>query len=485
MAFWEAFVSGACCDQSPSRRIRKAAVIFLMSWLAVVLSVSGQEYQQLPVDETVGGGQAALFGTLNSGGGDAAQIETFLKSYYLARWTVPDNYRQLHSFRSELLDAGLAMSSAGRTAFYGAAMVQLSEMAKNTSMAPAVRYNAVLTMAMMDESNSGDRPVPYGGAVPALVDLASAAANQPDYIVLGALIGLARQAALGIPDEGNRKAAVDLFLETLEPSYASKRHFDPDIAVWLQCRAVEGLSAFKSVSGYGEGTRILDTLRRLIEEPKTDLTILNEALRGLGEINLAEAADYDFAPLARSLAKCYRVLMEKEVRYIEIESLRGQIGTGSAMSMNSMGGMGGMGTAPRASGGAARPGESGNQDTSQVELVISEIVYGTDSLSAAMTGSDGKSGVAAVLKEDDAESKALFDDVLARIEKMKTYLTYGEDSLKDDFDPKSLRPSASTGGGTLFKVEVPGIKDYLEEQIQSFQDASSAWEESETSSGRP
>lgn len=452
---------------------------------AAISAVSGQEYQQLPVDEALGGGQAALFGTLNSGGGDAAQIETFLRSYYLARWTVPDNYRLLHLFRSELLDAGLAMSSAGRTAFYSAAIVQLSEMARNVAMAPAVRYNAVLTIAMMDESNSGDRPVPYGGAVPVLADLAQAAANQPDYIVLGALIGLARQAALGIPDEGNRKAAVDLFLDTLEPSYVSKRHFDPDIAVWLQCRAVEGLSAFRSVSGYGEGTRILDTLRRLIEEPKTDLTILNAALRGLGQINLSEAADYDFSSLARSLAKCYRVLMEKEVRFIEIESLRGQLGTGGITAMNSMGAMGGMGTASRTLGRTGRPGESGSQDTSQLELVISEIVYGTDSLSAAIVGEDGKSGVIAVLKEDDAESKALFEDILARVDKMKTYLTYGEISLEDDFDPRSIRPAAFAGGGDSFKVEIPGIKDYLEEQIMSFRDVSDGWNGSETSPGRP
>lgn len=466
-------------------RLVRNGVLFLLAGVVSAPLLWGQVYQQLPVDEAAGGEQSALFQSLRSGAGEAGQVDSFLKNFYLARWTVPDNFRQLHTLRAELLSEGLAMSGAGRTTFFTAALAQLSEMAKNGALAPSVRYNAVLTIASMNESENEQTQVPYGPAVPALVNLATAAGNQPDYIVLGALLGLARQAAFGIPDVGNRKAAVDIFLEILEPSFAQKRNFDAEMAVWLQCRAVEGLAAFKSVSGYGEGTRILDTFRRLIEEPKTDLSILDEALTGLGGINLADAADYDYAALARSLAKCSRTLMEKETSYIETESLRDQLGTGSMGAARSMGGMGemggsesgGMNAMPRRQTSGAVPGRTSDAtsgDTAQLESVMAQIAIDLDSIQAAIRGENGQGGVMAVLKEDDTESKAILDDTLARIEKTRLFLTYGEMSLEDDFNPKLVRLPVARRGVKNFMVDITGIKEYLNDQILATRDLSPA-----------
>ena len=431
--------------------------------VSVVVESSAQEYRQDTVNETVGGEQSSIFQSLQTGAGNPDQVQTFLKDYYLARWTVHDNARYVHTYRAELVGDAATMSASGRATFLGASIEQLSALIAAEDVAPAVRFNAVLAIGELNESGqAGGTETPYAPAIPALVGFCAADKKLPDYIVLGALIGLVRHAALGISDDAARQSVVQVFLDTLEPSYDRKHNFSQEITAWLQQKAVMGLAAFRSPSGGGEGTRILDTFRRIIEEPSGDYQLQNLSARGISEMNFENLGDYDVAGLAHSMLNLILSLSKKEVNFIEKESIRGQYG-----SKQKVGGAGTMGI------GAAQPaGGATLAETVNLELVLGQVKYDLESVRMAISGSEGGAGVQSLVKEDDAESKALLNTILSEINKTVLFLDFGPDSLAEDFDPKKIKTPGGRRNQKVYSVDTPMVKEFISDQVIHYRELS-------------
>ena len=77
---------------------RTAATV--LAALCLFLSVgllSAQEYKEASVDDGLAGQKASTIGS-----NDSAKIKDFLTKYYLARWTVRDNGREIHKYVAEL-----------------------------------------------------------------------------------------------------------------------------------------------------------------------------------------------------------------------------------------------------------------------------------------------------------------------------------------------------------------------------------------------
>ena len=436
-----------------------AVISLLLFLLFCSAPLFGQGYKENPVNESLAAGKTSAISS-----GNQEQIRTFLKDYYLARWTVYDNARLLHNFRKELTTDAASLSGGSKTAFINESIAQLAALAEDSTIAPAVRFNAVLAIGSFNESDQEGAEVPFAPAALKLVELCDAGKKMPDYIVLGALIGLERHAELGIKDEAALKKVVDLFLSTLEISFDRKYGFSQEVVSAMQQKAAAGLAAMKSPAGVGSGTLVLDTFRRLIEDPKTDTFLQDIAAQGIGTMNYEGLADYDFSALAALLPPLLLNLTEQEIEFIETESFRGEIKMGNAPAMGAGAALGPnsgpVGMTTSASGAA------------NIETVLGRIKYDLDSVRIAVSGRDGKGGVRAQLKEDDP-NRPVLDAMLLEIEKTNLYLDFGEYSLMEGFDPKKVRlPARNPRTPKVYYVTVPDISYFLKRQQERYSDFS-------------
>ncbi len=402
----------------------------------------------------------------------------------LEEWTKPEKVKELHKLREQLVNrSGSGMSAQERAS----SLAALEDLAKDSNVSPAVRYNAVIAIGQFQEG--GNRLMDK--AVDSLLALTSTDAKSPDYLLLAALIGLMQHTSEGISSEETRSQVVDAFLSVLEPSFAKQRGYETDVALCLQCRALQGLALLKSPSGTGNGTAILDTFRRIIDDPKSDITLLDEAMRGLGSIDYKTLPeDYDIQSLVHSAALLYKNLLNKEISMIDMDLLQGDLSTGNGMTGMGMGRGLGMGRessfSSRRTGGVSGgapggPNASGapgaDADDSQLERILAQIAYDLDSLKLFLQGEDGHGGISAALKENDSDARQVVDSLLNQIENTQTYFIYGDEALTSDFDPKNYKLKVSKKGPKVFEVDISSVQDFLEDQKPAAEAAASRLEQ--------
>ena len=380
-------------------------------------------------------------------------------------WSSADQANNIHLLRRDAVAAAASMGDQERSAF----LTKLADLAKDGTKTPAIRFNAAL--AIGEISDSGDKPC--AAAAPVLQGLLAEDAKQPDFILLASLLGMVRQASADGISDANKAIVVDSLTNILDPALAKKRNLQPQIASRLQALAVKGLAALKSVSGHGDGTRVLDTFVRIAKDPASDLALLDEALLGIAGIDLKAAAEsgVDVKPLVEVIDTAYSTIITKEISMIEMQTIQGQVssnpgmrtmggmggpggpgGPGGMNPMNNMGGMGGMN---------AGMGMNGAGSQEELEMTVAQCSYDVDCVKRAVKAVTGALG-----EEDDvlaASLKKLGD----RAEKTTSFIAYGEQALDDNFDPNAkenrLRP-AGKNDQVMLPITIVGLKAFLENQ---------------------
>lgn len=376
-------------------------------------------------------------------------------------WSSAEQANNIHLMRRDAVAAASSMSDQERSSF----LTKLADLAKDGKNTPAVRFNAAL--AIGEISDSGDKPC--AAAAPIMQGLLAEDAKQPDFILLASLLGMVRQASGEGISDANKAIVVDSLTNILDPALAKKRNIQPQIANRLQALAVRGLAALKSVSGYGDGTRVLDTFVRIAKDPASDLALLDEALLGIAGIDLKAAADsgVDVTPLVEVIDTAYSTIITKEISMIEMQTIQGQVssnpgmrtmggmggpgGPGGMNPMNNMGGMGGMN---------AGMGMNGAGSQKELEMTVAQITYDVDCVKRAVQS------LSDALGEDDALASSL-KKLGDRAEKTTNFIAYGDLALDDDFDPTAkenrLRP-AGKNDEIVLPVTIVGLKAFLENQ---------------------
>ena len=129
-------------------------------------------------------------------------------------------------------------------------------LANNPSYHPAVRYNAVLILGMLDEqygidSGAGRRPPkPYPQANVLLTQIVNAAADDkavPPSLVFGALQGLERHAQFKDSLPPDAVTAMTAALLKLVNREKPLQEMDPDVYSWMRLRAASALSRLGTV----------------------------------------------------------------------------------------------------------------------------------------------------------------------------------------------------------------------------------------------
>ena len=425
--------------------------LLLASVLTFALSGTlSAQYQEMPVDDSLASQKDAVIRS-----GNQEDIRNFLNKYYLARWTIRENFRQIYQFRKDLSQDVASLSGQSKKNCQNVLVEVLAEMTRNNQLAPAVRYNTALLLGSLNDQEN-DPATPYADALPTMLSFLSADAQSPDYVILAILINLDRYAALGIADPAQKKEAIQALVEVLEPAYGKKRGFNEDVTTWLQLKAVEGLSEFHSASGGAEGTVILDTFLRLLTDKSVDSMIQGNALRGIGGIDFEGMDQYDFAPLVTVIARYAVEVCRKESTFIDEENIRNQVSVTSTARTGATGGRGGV-------------------DSSGVETVVARVKFDLDNLRQGISGTSGRGGVLARLTaENQAPLKEALEAILEKIDETNNYLDFGEQALQKTFDLKEARKQLAQqtkrGGGMAYMVNSLQIQDYINDQIPFYQD---------------
>ena len=262
---------------------RTAATV--LAALCLFLSVgllSAQEYKEASVDDGLAGQKASTIGS-----NDSAKIKDFLTKYYLARWTVRDNGREIHKYVAELESDAVSLSGAAQDTFLKEVVSVLQSYAGSAKCYPACRYNAVLAIGKLDVAGGADRNspgTPYADAIPVLAKICTSDKDVPDYVRYGALIGLVRHAQLGIKDDSFRNGVKTTFAKVLDEKFAEQHNIRGEIYECFQENAVIGLASFKSPEGTKGGTGTLDLFRKMIENKDVSFELRCIAARAIGAV---------------------------------------------------------------------------------------------------------------------------------------------------------------------------------------------------------
>ena len=473
-----------------ARAVAGALVLFLC-----VGAVSAQGYKEAKVDEALAGQKSAVIG-----GGDAAAVKNFLTKYYLARWTVQANGASLHTYREELIADGASLSGAAQETFLKEAVDALTKYAASKDCYPACRYNAVLAIGTLDVKAAQERNgvgTPYSGAIKPLASFCTSDKEFPDYVRLGALVGLTRHAAIGIEDETLRNGARKVFSTILDPKYATEKKLRPEIGEWFQQKALEGLVAFKTPEGADGPTGTLDLLKKMVDDDKLDFELRAIAARGIGAMDLTKVQNADFPALATSLTTLARDFCVSESAHIDSELLREQVKSAAATT-GATGGMGGaMSGGPGGGmGGAMGGGMGGQQSQKSLEAMVARVQYGFDSVQAAIKGVDGGSGLLVVLggapekkpggkkapveevkidpEDKVAVARVMLNDVLAEIQNTNKFIAEGPQNQAGMMGMgaggmmNAAAMQGGRGGAVGVMVDSASMKDHLLQQKLRF-----------------
>ena len=397
--------------------------------LLATASAFSQEFKEATVDDSLAAQKTSIIGS-----GDSAQIKDFLRKYYLARWTVRANARDLVKYRQELeQDVPSVEGDARKKTFISETISALNSYASSDACYPACRFNAALAMGTIDEARNG-ASTPCADAIAPLATLVNSDKKPyPDYVRLAGLIGLVRHAELGIKDDKMRGNVKSLFVKILDPKFAEQKGLREDVYEWFQEKAVQGLAAFKTPDGANGGTGTLDLFKNIINDDKQKFEVRCLAARAIGDMDLTSAVGYDFLDLSKSLILLARRFCTENMSYIDTEIVRDSVkssaasgvSTGSgAMGGSSMGGMPGGGTM-----GGGMTGSGNIQNAKSLEAIAARILYGFDSIERAVKGvKNGGQGVLAQLDDaNDAEKemKENLDTMVKEFSEMAEFVKNG------------------------------------------------------------
>lgn len=340
------------------------SIFFLFSVFVFVSgsSVSAQgRYTAWQHDETLANRQAEIFGgftaILES---DRQGVDKFFDTFYFSRWTVPTEQGKVHGYAKDMIEKDFKdMTGSARTYLLNKSFDTLRKMAADASVPPTARYNAMLAIGQLNQTEASARnakPVPYSQSLEYLVKEYRNTKN-PDYVRLGAMIGIHRHVLVDVADATMKDETLPtLFVNIVREGkpIANRKAEEQELIDWFRIRAIDGLGALKA-AGIGGNSAIVDLLVELIENVQESNDIRVRAARALGELDFQAhigggGAAINFQRLGSQLITLCKQICDSEIS--ALNDLRAQEmaaqGGGAALGGRNPsplgGGIGGAGT---------------------------------------------------------------------------------------------------------------------------------------------
>ncbi len=235
--------------------------------------------------------------------GEAAAFDGIVK-FYVAEFTLPSNVNLLPKKRYDLKNKLKTASNAPiedahkrmRTLVRTGMMRQCGP-----EYHPYVRVNSMLVLAELNEkespSNNQDPPVPDLETVKFMIKAAEDP-NQLDAVKAAALMGIDRNARLGIADERVAADVLKLALEMAKPGNHE----------WLRRRGVMLIAAQGLIGKNAEAPK---ALQQLMSNSKEPLALRCAAARAFGSLNFKSGPRIAFIPAILQMAQLSSEVLEK------------------------------------------------------------------------------------------------------------------------------------------------------------------------------
>jgi hypothetical protein len=266
---------------------RRALLVALAAgFAATAATAAAQEYRTDNIDNNARGHRVAVQRAVKNPAdytANQAIFAQFFQNYYFPMMTrpTPEGLAELGKLRSELFKLHLWATTNEQlqgdlTKLAYDAMLKVTanvlslrpvEVA-NPPYHPAVRYNAVLILGMLDEKYAAEGgngvPKPYPPAtkiLTSIVDSATTTTRFPPPVILGALIGLERHAQYrDTMDPATASSMLSALLKVVNHDKPIQ-NMDPKAYAWLRLRAA---SAMAKAGVVGQNNAIHDALIKLI-----------------------------------------------------------------------------------------------------------------------------------------------------------------------------------------------------------------------------
>jgi hypothetical protein len=273
-------------DGASTPQVRRPASVragLAILFCVCLASVAHAQYQADPVDENAGKlkltaeqcvKNPARFAT------DRPQFMEFFEKYYFPAMTrfEANDLAQLGRMRDDLFGRFLWASTDEnlQRELTQMALKKLQPVERSSKYHPAVRYNAILILGMLDQTYAapGRPPVPLkeGSAeLTLIVDYAADGKPVPPFLVVGALVGLQRHAHLHDALDRPTVEAISAAALKLATKDEALAEVDPKVEEWLRVQVATVLTNLGSPGPKGE---VLAALARMIggqTQPKMSL----------------------------------------------------------------------------------------------------------------------------------------------------------------------------------------------------------------------
>ena len=262
-----------------------------------------RKYENLPVDLPLQRKESTIRTILREGKFTGVEqtddFDKFYTSYFLARWSLQNDVRNLHRYRQEL---SLHLRSARNGEVHdhlNALVFDFMNRLIAGDFHPAVQINAMLMIGELNQTEQIGREaaVPSPETMKMLLK-ASEDAKLSDGLRAAAMIGILRHATASIQDDDARKSlgAAMLRLAAAElPTGAAA----PGRA-WIRAQAIETLGALGSV---GENNAVFKTLLDAVADAKLPLSVRIAAANSLGNLDYSSAGGINPSEAATALGQ--------------------------------------------------------------------------------------------------------------------------------------------------------------------------------------
>jgi hypothetical protein len=271
--------------------------VFSTPLVAIVVSFAGiasaQEYRTDNIDANARGHSIDVQRSVKNPAdytANKAKLAEYFQKYYFPSMTrpTPEALAELSKRRNDLFKLHLWATTneelqSDLTALTHETMLKIAanvlELKPQIVVAdppyhPAVRYNAVLILGMLDEkyavegaANAVPKPYPPATKIlTSIVDSATTTTRFPPPVILGALIGLERHAQYRDTMDPATAAAMSTALVKFVNHDKPIQDMDPKAYAWLRLRAASALARMGAV---GQNNDVHDALIKLIGSFKT------------------------------------------------------------------------------------------------------------------------------------------------------------------------------------------------------------------------
>lgn len=442
------------------RIILSASVLCLlaMSQFAQLVAQELVEYRAWKLDNTFESQLTDVTNALKSGNvGDRERFNRFLEEYYFSRWTDPKEAMRLSSYSQDFSRSFLSGATGqARDVLLSQSLMLLSRMADDQTIYPAARINAMLAIGKLVETPGagGERDKLYPAAIPFLIQKSQDKAS-PDWLRCSALLGVVRNAQIGIVDDTTRKETVPKLFISILDEVAPVTLLPEERAKidWFRLRALEGFQGLRATGNRGESlAAVLKVLENLDEKPELRYT----AAKVLGDLQLKEAIDsgveIDSRKIAESLLRFTEGMCTGEIAFMDAmlidAAAAGQSGGGRGAGGMGGGGMGG-------GGGGRSAGATGNSE--QIELMISRVKMASCSILNGLGGQKASkispftdsTGIVDVIPkgEEDEKLQKRVKNAIKYLEALLIFLDDGpKETTRGSSGGRDTPPSSASGG---------------------------------------